>query len=57
MLLTAVQTGLRLSEITDPRGQDVFFGVGAHVRCEGKVRADAVQHMVAKHSPDKSVLR
>jgi len=38
ILLTTVQTGLRLSEITGLRQQDVFFGVGAHVRCEGKGR-------------------
>ena len=36
ILLTAVQTGLRLSEITGLRQQDVFFGVGAHVRCKEK---------------------
>jgi integrase/recombinase XerD len=40
IILTAVQTGLRLSEITGLRQQDVFFGVGAHVRCEGKGRKE-----------------
>jgi integrase/recombinase XerD len=40
MLLTAVQTGLRLSEITGLRQQHVSFGVGAHVRCEGKGRKE-----------------
>jgi integrase/recombinase XerD len=40
ILLTAVQTGLRLSELTGLRQQDVFFGVGAHVRCEGKGRKE-----------------
>ncbi len=88
-LLTAVQTGLRLSELTGLRREDVSLKVGAHVRCEGKGRkgrctpltkstvivlrrwiddyptgtqflfpsmrggrlsADAVQHLVAKHS-------
>jgi integrase/recombinase XerD len=34
IVLIAVQTGLRLSEINGLRQQDVFFGVGAHVRCE-----------------------
>lgn len=38
LLLTATQTGLRLSEITGLRREDVTFGVGAHVRCEGKGR-------------------
>lgn len=89
ILLLAVQTGLRLSEITSLRRRDVALGTGAHVRCEGKGRkerctpltkpvvavlrswlqeldtnddqhvfpsgrggrlsADAVQHLVAKH--------
>ena len=31
---------MRLSEITGLRQQDVFFGVGAHVRCEGKGRKE-----------------
>ena len=38
LLLVAVQTGLRNSEITALRHQDVEFGVGAHVRCLGKGR-------------------
>lgn len=36
LLLTAVQTGLRLSEMTALRQQDVVLGTGAHVRCQGK---------------------
>src|ERR1051326_8504019 len=38
LLLVAVQTGLRNSEITSLRQQDVEFGTGAHVRCLGKGR-------------------
>jgi integrase/recombinase XerD len=38
LLLVAVQTGLRLSEITGLRQRDVTLGPGAHVRCEGKGR-------------------
>ena len=38
LLLVAVQTGLRNSEITSLRHQDVEFGTGAHVRCLGKGR-------------------
>ncbi len=38
LLLLAVQTGLRNSELTSLRRQDVEFGVGAHVRCFGKGR-------------------
>src|SRR5215813_6402737 len=35
-LLTAVQTGLRLSEMTALRHEDVTLGAGAHVHCRGK---------------------
>lgn len=38
LLLIAVQTGLRNSELTSLRRQDVELGVGAHVRCVGKGR-------------------
>jgi integrase/recombinase XerD len=40
LLLTIVQTGLRLAEITSIRQQDVRLGTGAHVRCEGKGRKE-----------------
>ena len=40
LLLTAVQTGLRLTEITSIRQQDVSLATGAHVRCEGKGRKE-----------------
>ena len=38
LLLVAAQTGLRNSEITSLRRQDVELGTGAHVRCLGKGR-------------------
>lgn len=38
LLLVAVQTGLRVSELINLRSQDVVLGTGAHVRCEGKGR-------------------
>ena len=38
LLLLALQTGLRNSEITSLRRQDVELGTGAHVRCLGKGR-------------------
>ncbi len=38
LLLVAGQTGLRNSELTSLRRQDVEFGTGAHVRCLGKGR-------------------
>src|SRR5215472_19126667 len=39
-LLTAVQTGLRLSEMTSLRHEDVALGAGAHVHCRGKGRKE-----------------
>jgi len=38
LLLLAIQTGLRNSEITALRREDVQLGVGAHLRCLGKGR-------------------
>lgn len=38
LLLLAVQTGLRNSELTSLRRQDVELGAGAHIRCFGKGR-------------------
>jgi len=40
LLLVAMQTGLRLSEITGLRQRDVVLSHGAHVRCEGKGRKE-----------------
>lgn len=40
LLLVAVQTGLRLSELTGLRTQDVHLERGAHVRCSGKGRKE-----------------
>jgi integrase/recombinase XerD len=38
LLLVALQTGLRVSELTGLRNQDVELRAGAHVRCWGKGR-------------------
>ncbi len=38
LLLVAVQTGLRVSELIGLRRQDITLGRGAHVRCQGKGR-------------------
>lgn len=38
LLLVMVQTGLRVSEVTSLRRENVVLGTGAHVRCEGKGR-------------------
>lgn len=40
LLLLAVQTGLRLSELTSLDRSSVFLGRGAHVRCIGKGRKE-----------------
>ncbi|MEO6002298.1 MAG: tyrosine-type recombinase/integrase [Opitutus sp.] len=40
LLLTAVQTGLRLSEISGLLHRDITCSTGAHVRCQGKGRKE-----------------
>lgn len=40
LLLLAVQTGLRASELISLRNRDVVLGTGAHVRCMGKGRKE-----------------
>jgi integrase/recombinase XerD len=40
LLDVAVQTGLRVSELTGLLNQDVELGTGAHVRCHGKGRKE-----------------
>jgi len=40
LLLVAVQTGLRVSELTGLTTGDVHLGPGPHVRCHGKGRKD-----------------
>lgn len=40
LLLLAVQTGLRVSELTALTGQDAHLRTGPHVRCHGKGRKD-----------------
>ena len=39
-MLTAVQTGLRLSEMTGLKQEDIILGAGAHVRVIGKGRKE-----------------
>lgn len=39
-LMVAMQTGLRLSEMTALRHEDVYLGTAAHVRCVGKGRKE-----------------
>ena len=40
LLTVAVQTGLRLSELTGLKRQDIVLATGAHVRCTGKGRKE-----------------
>lgn len=40
LLLVAMQTGLRASELIGLRCQDIVLGCGAHVRCLGKGRRE-----------------
>ncbi len=42
LLALAVQTGLRVSELTGLTGRDVHLGSGAHVACHGKGRKDRI---------------
>jgi len=42
LIALAIQTGLRVSELTHLRCGDVSFGVGAHIRVEGKGRKQRV---------------
>jgi integrase/recombinase XerD len=42
LLLLAIQTGLRASELTSLTRGDVHLGVGAHVACTGKGRKDRI---------------
>ncbi len=40
LLLLAIQTGLRVSELIGLRCEDLVLGTGAHVRCLGKGRKE-----------------
>lgn len=40
LLLTALRTGLRVSELTQLARRDLHLGAGAHVRCVGKGRRE-----------------
>jgi integrase/recombinase XerD len=42
LLLVAVQTGLRVSEMIGLTGADVHLGAGAHLSCHGKGRKDRI---------------
>ena len=54
LLLLAVQTGLRVSELTGLTSQDAHLGAGPHVRCHGKGRKDRATPLTSQTA---SVLR
>ena len=54
LLTLAVQTGLRVSELTGLRVHDLHLGPGAHVRCHGKGRKNRITPLTR---PTVTVLR
>lgn len=48
LILLAIQTGLRVSELTGLRCDDVALGVGAHVRSRGKGRKERCTPLTAQ---------
>lgn len=48
LLLTAIQTGLRVSELTGLRCDDVRLGAGAHLHCRGKNRKERVVPLITQ---------
>ena len=48
LLLLAVQTGLRVSELTGLASQDIKLGARPHVRCRGKGRKDRATPLTAQ---------
>jgi integrase/recombinase XerD len=50
LLLVAVQTGLRVAELTSLRCRDVELGTGAHLRCHGKGRKERITPLTTQAS-------
>jgi integrase/recombinase XerD len=48
LLLVAIQTGLRVSELTALTCGDVELGTGAHLRCHGKGRKERITPLTAE---------
>jgi integrase/recombinase XerD len=47
LLVCAIQTGLRVSELANLRGEDLILGTGAHLRCVGKGRKERATPLTA----------
>ena len=45
LLLLAIQTGLRVTELTSLTCADVELGTGAHLRCHGKGRKERITQL------------
>ncbi len=54
LIVLAIQTGLRVSELTGLRCEDVVLGHGPHVRCHGKGRKERATPLT---QPTATVLR
>ena len=50
LLLVAIQTGLRVAELTSLACRDVELGSGAHLRCYGKGRKERITPLTAQVS-------
>ena len=48
-ILLAIQTGLRVSELTGLTRRDVHLGTGAYVACHGKGRKDRITPLARRH--------
>jgi site-specific recombinase XerD len=48
LLLLAIQTGLRVSELTALTCQDAHLGAGPHIRCHGKGRKDRATPLISQ---------
>jgi len=49
LLLTAIQTGLRASELTGINRRDVHLAAGAHISCQGKGRKQRITPLERRH--------
>ena len=58
ILLLALQTGLRVSELINLNCRDVALGTGAHIRCEGKAlaRVASTASRPGRYRPDDALL-